>query len=146
MRSTAAQAQDVPNGCLVEQPALAPLLRTQAMMMGCVISTDGPHEWMECVDAHGLACARMHLLPDTDYLAWDALIGCGQRMADFQVFAPRLEPSPDSAQMLRFRSYWLAGLRVLGADVACTPSRLSLDLAGRIARDEALSLQPSDRQ
>lgn len=143
MRSTAKQMIEMPSGVLVEALPLAPLMRTNWMMMASVITVDGPREWLECFDAHGCECARMHLLPDTDYLAWDALLGCGEPFADVQLLPLASDPSPASAQMLRFHTYRLAGLRVLGADLRCRTSRLSKDLAGRIARAEALPLRLS---
>lgn len=141
MRSTAAQMVNMPSGFLVEALPLAPLMRTHWMMMASAVTVDGPREWMECFDTHGRECARMYLLPDTDYLAWDAMPGCGESVADLQLLPLASDPSPASAQVLRFHTYCLAGLRLLGADLACRTSRLSRDLAGRIARDEALPLQ-----
>lgn len=140
MRTTALEPLGVPNRCLVDNALLAPLLRTHTIRIACAITTEGPREWIDCLDGQDLPCARMHLLPDTDYLAWDALAGCGHPIAELKTTTSALEGSPVSARMLRFRTYPLAGLRVLAADDAGTLSRLSRDLAGRIARDEVLPL------
>lgn len=141
MRSSAAQMLNMPSGFLVEALPLAPLMRTQWITVASVITVEGPREWLACFDAHGHECARLHLLPDTDYLAWDALLGGCDTGADLPLSALACDRSPASAQMLRFRSYALAGLCVLGADMCCRTSRLSRQLAGRIAYDEALPLQ-----
>lgn len=141
MRSCAKPMANLPRGFLVEAMPLAPLLRAHWLVMASVITVDGPREWIDCVDADHGACARVHLLPDTDYLAWDALLGCGDMAADFPAAVPASAPLPASAQMLHFHTYRMAGLEVLGAELAATASTLSRDLASRIALDEALPLQ-----
>lgn len=133
--------RNMPRGFLVEAPPLAPLVRANWLVMASEITVDGPREWIDCVDADHRTCARMHLLPDTDYLAWDALLDCGDIVPDFPAVVSASAASPASAQMLRFHTWRMAGLQVLGAELAATASMLSRDLAGRIAREEALPLQ-----
>lgn len=139
MRSGAQPVVNMPKGFLVEAMSLAPLLRASWLVLASEITVDGPREWIDCMDADHHACARMHLLPDTDYLAWDALLGCGDKVPDFPAAAST--PSAASAQMVRFHSRRMAGLQMLGAELAAHSSTLSRELAGRIARDEALPLQ-----
>ena len=64
-------------GWLVTRQDLAPLLQTEELRASSMIGADGPREWIDCLDASGAFCARLHLLPDTDYLAWDALLTGG---------------------------------------------------------------------
>ncbi len=141
MRSAVEQVMNLPQGYLVEAMPLAPMIRAHWLMKASMITVDGPREWMEWLEADGRSCARMYLLPDTDYPAWDALLGCDDRVPAFRAAVPASEPSPISAQILRFHTYPIAGLQVLGAELVTTVTTLSRDLAGRIARDEALPLR-----
>ncbi|MEP7186282.1 MAG: hypothetical protein ABI767_10635 [Rhodanobacter sp.] len=139
LRSDAKPVVEMPRGFLVEAMSLAPLLRARWLVIASQITVDGPREWIDCISADHQACARMYLLPDTDYLAWDALLGCGDRVAESPAFASA--PAAASAQMLHFHARRMAGLQMLGAELATMSSTLSKDLAGRIARYEALPLQ-----
>lgn len=133
--------REMPTGLLVETMQLAPLLQVRWVVAASSITSEGPREWIECVDRDGHQCARLHLLPDTDYLAWDALLTSGE-----SVPAPRparwpRNPRPASAQLLHFHMRRLAGLRVLGAEGAPGISMLGRHLAVQIAQAEAVSLQ-----
>jgi hypothetical protein len=133
-------AQALPRGVLVEAMQLAPLLQTRRLVAASAITVEGPREWIDCVDREGRICARLHLLPDTDYLAWDRLLACGKPMVATPARWLR-PPRPASARVLRFQWRRLAGLGVLGADMADGISPLSRQLAGQIARAEAVPLQ-----
>jgi len=50
------------------------LARPGALSHACAVTLDGPREWITVHDQAGIARCRLHLLPDTDYLAWDALV------------------------------------------------------------------------
>lgn len=132
---------DMPPGLLVEARALAPLLQTRRLVAASTITVDGPREWIECMDRHDRVCARLHLLPDTDYLAWDALMACAGPTVLSKPARWSRHSRPASAQLLRFHTRWLGGLRVLGAEVTRQVSPLSCHLAGQIARAEAVPLQ-----
>lgn len=127
------------SGVLVESIELAPLLHTRALAAASAITADGPREWIECLDAGDRVQARLYLLPDTDYLAWDALhVGAGPALVD----AGRAGAVPcrsARARLLRFRVHHVAGLLVLGAETGVAASPLGRELAARIARDEAVS-------
>ncbi len=134
---------------LIDHPVLAPLARcADARAYHVVTSGGGPREWIEFRDAANEPLAKLFLLPDTDYLAWDEMSArCG--------FAPPVvSPSRWSAHTAFLRSAfarlgatWRAHvfsfeltrmpwLRTLDAR---TPLRLSLfgvELARAIARDE----------
>lgn len=126
-------------GLLVEALQLAPLLQTRRLVAGCMITVEGPREWIECVDGQDRACARLYLLPDTDYLAWDSLLLGGEPMALPACQSRHAHPA--NAQVLRFHARRLAGLDVLGAEASEEVSSLSRQLAGHIARAEAVPLQ-----
>jgi hypothetical protein len=122
-------------GVLLESMVLAPLQRCDAWWAASAITVDGPREWIECRDADGQASARLYLLPDTDYLAWDALqAGAGAGPACEPMTAAPWRPA--GAHLLRFHTRALAGLQVFGAERSRSLSPLSRQLAGRILRDE----------
>ncbi|TAM58388.1 MAG: hypothetical protein EPN49_12615 [Rhodanobacter sp.] len=132
----------MPRGLLAEDAVLAPLLQTHWLLAASVVTSEGPREWVECVDRHGHLRARLYLLPDTDYLAWDMLLAGGKPVAvPMQAWWPRNGRS-GSAQLLRFHVRRLAGLRVLGCETAMSVSALSRHLAERVAGVEALSWRP----
>jgi len=141
MPMAAKPARDMPVGMLVESPSLLPLLQTCRLVAASTITVEGPREWIECVDRkhHRLAC--LHLLPDTDYFAWDALLECARTMTAAKPAHGVGHVRPASARVLRFHLRGLAGLRVLGADDVVPVSPLSRRLAGQIARAEAVPLQ-----
>lgn len=142
MRPGGSTVRELPRGLLVEAMQLVPLLQTRWLMAASMITVEGPREWIECMDREGRACARLHLLPDTDYLAWDRLLAGDGPMPAVKPAHWLRHPRPASAQVLRFHTRRLAGLDVLGAEATAAVSPLSRQLAGRIARAEAVSLQP----
>lgn len=140
MRPCRSAGWEMPHGLLVEAMQLAPLLQTRWLVAASVITVEGPREWIECVDRDGRPCARLHLLPDTDYLAWDGLLTGGEPVtAAVSTHWPR-QLRPASARLLRFHTRRLAGLVVLGVELSGQVSSLSRQLAGQIARAEAVPL------
>jgi hypothetical protein len=128
-------SQVPPAGCLVENVELAPLMCTHYVGLTCAITAEGPREWLDCVSAEGDTLARIYLLPDTDYLAWDGLFA-GATSVD----APdRRAPDRDwlracRARVLSFQRRRLVGFDVLGA------REVSISSLGRgVARDIAVS-------
>jgi hypothetical protein len=145
MQPRVSAIEEIPRGLLVETMQLAPLLRTHYLVAASAITSEGPREWIECVDRHGHLCARLYLLPDTDYLAWDALPPSAEAMtvsttAPMHASWPRNTRSV-SAHLLRFHWRQLAGLDVLGAEAAVPVSMLSRHLVGQVAGAEAVSLR-----
>lgn len=131
--------ENLPRGLLAAQRECLPLLRVHWLVAASVVGSDGPREWLECRDRSGAPCARLHLLPDTDYLAWDALLAAGVPVPGAQ------RSRPDamrvlSAQLLRFRCRRLAGLEMLDALPAAPVSGLGGALAQAIARAECVAL------
>ncbi|HTV86999.1 MAG TPA: hypothetical protein VME63_16485 [Dyella sp.] len=131
-----------PPGILVAQRAFAPLLDTRWLCATSVVTDDGPREWWECIDRSGRPRARLHLLPDTDYLAWDAVTASHD--ADIAPSAARAGQwlRPDSARVVHFRLRPFAGLDVLEQVPAASLSPLGSRVAAQIARAEAATLQP----
>ena len=125
-------------GWLAEGEDLAPLLHTQWLLASCVIGADGPREWLECVDAAGRLRARLHLLPDTDYLAWDVLLSAAVP-AGAPAFRRVQRPfRAAGARLLHFTQRRLGNMDVLGGRDAAQLSALGRDIAQEVLRAEAL--------
>jgi len=136
-----AAMDEPPPGWLVEQCELAPLLHTYWLVAAGMVGDDGPREWLECLDRRGELCARLHLLPDTDYLAWDALLASGVPVPARTPPRGRRLFRPAAARVARFRCRHLGGLVALSHSDAASVSALGRDIAGRIAHAEAVELQ-----
>ena len=135
----AAMADGTVPGLLVGRRELAPLLRVRWLVAASAIGSDGPHEWLECRAGDGRLCARLHLLPDSDYLGWDALLAAG---APVQA-APGPRPGDErmaAARLLEFRCQRVAGIDLLDASPAAEISTLGSGIARGIARVEGLVL------
>ncbi len=128
--------RELPPGVLLQSICLAPLLACCTLFGASTITVDGPREWIECQDEDGQTRARLYLLPDTDYLAWDALhAGACSTSAGIPP-AVTIPWRANSARLLRFHTRALAGLQVLGAESSGALSPLSRGLAARIVQDE----------
>jgi len=126
-------------GLLAGGRELAPLLRVHWLVAASAIGSDGPHEWLECHARDGRLCARLHLLPDSDYLGWDGLLAAG--VAAHAAHGPR--PGDEriaAARLLEFRCRRVAGLDLLDALPAASISTLGDGIARGIARAEGLAL------
>jgi len=129
-------------GLLVAQPAFAPLLDAHWLIAVSVVTDDGPREWCECVDQLGRARARWHLLPDTDYLAWDALTASCMPYSAQSPFIDAQPLRPDHASVVNFSLREMAGMLLLEQDTYVSLSSLGDRIAARIAHAESASLQP----
>lgn len=138
--SAVAMPDDLPARVVVTQPTFAPLLGTYWLTATSVVTDDGPREWLECLDHLGRPRARLHLLPDTDYLAWDALIGSCEPDCHPPVVSGLPLRRPDNAAVVNFHVRELAGLHVLGQGGSTLLSPLSGRIAERIARAESALL------
>lgn len=127
-------------GLLAGRCELAPLLRVHWLVAASAIGSDGPHEWLECRTRDGGLCARLHLLPDSDYLGWDALQAVGVPVRAAGGTRPD-DPRVESARLLEFRCRRLAGFELLDAVPASRVSTLGGEIARGIARAEGLALR-----
>jgi hypothetical protein len=137
---------------LLEHPSLGALSQCADTHAHHAVTPLGPREWLSFHDRAGDPLAKMFLLPDTDYLAWDEMTA-----------ACRLTPSssPTSrwnahgaflrgalarlghtwrARLLTFELRRLPWLRTLDARAPLRISLLGLELARAIARDEGAEL------
>lgn len=137
---------------LLEHPALAPLTQCVSAAAHTQITSHGPREWLCFRDAGGEAQARMFLLPDTDYLAWDEMSAAADlapaivESARWHAHAAFLHSALArlgtrwQARLLAFESHRLPWLRTLGAKPPLRLSLLGLELARLIARGEGAEL------
>lgn len=129
-----------PHALLLGQAELQPLLRTCWLAAAGMVTTDGPYEWIECVDCSGAIRARLHLLPDTDYLAWDLLLAGGEAVPPPACWRGSRSFRPISAQLWCFRWRQLACLSLLEGCAASQVSGVGQRVAREVARAEALPL------
>ncbi|MGP1667578.1 MAG: hypothetical protein ACTS5I_17085 [Rhodanobacter sp.] len=127
-------------GLLLGSAELLPLLGTHWVAGAGIITTDGPHEWIECVDRRGVIRARLHLLPDTDYLAWDELLATGKSVPEPACWRGPRRFRATRAQLCSFRLHPLAGLQVLDYEAAPMVSMPGCDVARQVAEAEAVPL------
>lgn len=123
---------------LVESVGLAPLQHVRTLVAASAITPEGPREWVECLCANGRLMARLYLLPDTDYLAWDALHAATDAPRERSARTATASWHPTCAWLVRFRLRHLAGMQLLGSDAGTGASWLGRTLAARIARDEVV--------
>lgn len=142
LHNTTAQVitEALPPGLLVTDRALAPLLDVRWLMATSAVTEDGPREWLECMDRFGRSRARLHLLPDTDYLAWEALMAMHESPLQPPVSPGTPLLRPDSASIVNFCLRKLAALVVLEGNAATELSPLGHHVASHIAHAESVSL------
>jgi hypothetical protein len=130
----------LPPGLLVTERTLAPLLDVRWLMATSAVTEDGPREWLDCMDRFGRPRARLHLLPDTDYLAWEALMAMHESPLQSPVSANAPSLRADSASVVNFRLREFAGLIVLQGNAHAELSPLGHRVAAHIAHAESVSL------
>ncbi len=133
---------------LLEDPALAALADCVTVNALCSVTSSGPREWLEFRDVHNVAIAKLYLLPETDYLAWDAMLsGCGacavavprrgwHAHAAFMRGAFTRLGAAWQARIVRLPLLRLSCLSVLGLRPPEFASSLGRRLAGAIVEDE----------
>ncbi|RAO77083.1 hypothetical protein [Dyella jiangningensis] len=133
----------VPAGWLAARCELAPVLRSDALIVSSMIGADGPREWIDCVDGQGRFCARVHLLPDTDYLAWDALLAGSQPLPATPLCPDQMACRAASAELVCFRTRRLGQLDLLETLRLGHLSALGRHIAHEAARTAAVELEPA---
>lgn len=133
-RMTAFDRECASRGWLLARSELAPLLRVEELRVSSMIGASGPREWIDGIDAGGHFCVRLHLLPDTDYLAWDALLEHASPLPAAPLCPGALSCSAGSANIVCFRTRRFAGFDVLDATPLRQVSLLGHDIAREAAR------------
>ncbi|MFL6588423.1 MAG: Hemin transport protein [Luteimonas sp.] len=114
------------------------------------LDLDGMHESLRFFDADDACCWQLHLLPDSDFLAWERLAGhlprcsevahggIGERL--WRSLAQRIRGGAWDASVLRFQAVPAAdeGGPMLVASLG-TLSPLGIDCARRIARGNGIT-------
>jgi hypothetical protein len=119
------------------------LFSTHELLASSMISADGPREWIDCMDGLGRPCARLHLLPDTDYFAWDALLADSRPLPAVPLRLERLACRAASATLLHFRHRQLGALQLLETLPLAQVSALGRGIARDVARAAAVELEPA---
>ncbi|MBB6242824.1 MULTISPECIES: hypothetical protein [unclassified Rhodanobacter] len=133
----------LPNGLLSESPLLTPLLRTSYLRVLGMVSADGPREWIECLDVRGEILAELHLLPDTDYLAWDNLPSESVTIDSVPRYGRARMFRGAATHLIRFRCQSLATITCLGEALPPRISSLGRVIAQAIAGAQPLLLHGS---
>jgi len=137
---------------LLDHPALDALARSTIATAHTQVTPHGPREWLAFRDASGETLAKLFLLPDTDYLAWDEMTAAA-------ALAPRIEEPARwhahaaflrqalarigtawQARLFTFEQRKLPWLQTLDARSPLRLSLLGLELARLIARSEGAEL------
>lgn len=145
---TAAQLAGLGPVLCVHRASEPPLLgwtRARRAVTSCGIDSDGFEEALLFYDDDDRCCWRLHLLPDSDFLAWDALCGLlptqpasdanagpGERL--WQRLAGRLRAGRWRCSVLRLHAVQLPKQACALALSNDTLTRTGLQAAQRIAR------------
>lgn len=137
---------------LLEHPDLTAIADATAICARSAVTPHGPREWLD-IDAGTKTIARLYLLPDTDYLAWDSMRAVLERDRAMPESGRRWQAhgtfmrcafarvrSAWQARVLRLPLLHLPCLQVLGARDADAVSTLGRQLAVAIVGDEYASL------
>jgi hypothetical protein len=141
LRTEADASARWPDGLLSESPLLTPMLRTRFLRVLGMVSADGPREWIECLDARGEILAQLHLLPDTDYLAWDNLPSDSAVIISLPRHGRAHLFHGAATHVIRFRCQPLANIVCLGEASPPRISPLGRVIAQAIAGSQPLLMQ-----
>lgn len=138
---------------LLDHPALARLGESVAATAHTQVTAHGPREWLAFRDGEGHTHAKLFLLPDSDYLAWDEMAAAfhlapanadqdpgWQAHTAFLRHALARIGSHWRARLLTFEHRALPWLQLLAARPPLRISLLGLELARGIARSEGAEL------
>jgi hypothetical protein len=138
---------------LLDHPALGGLADCATVKAFCAVTAHGPREWLEFDDAQGEAIARLYLLPDTDYLTWDAMLsGCAvttipmparqawRTPVAFMRSAFARRDVTWQGRLARLPMLRLIGLNVLGLRAPTPVSALGARIAHALAEESRVEL------
>ena len=137
---------------LLDHPALAVLARCSDVSACEAVTPNGPREWLAFASADGEPRAKLFLLPDSDFLAWDEMTAqcrsatTADAASRWSAHAAFLRSALARlaggwrARLLAFEQRRLPWLCTLDARPPLRISLLGLDLARAIARDEGAEL------
>lgn len=137
-REAECEASAPVRGWLVQAPNLRPLIGVTHVQCVSMVGARGPREWFDCLDATGQLRARIYLLPDTDYLAWDALIAAGTPVPEPHTRRSGYGYRRATARPVQFQCRTLPGLSLLQARDVVALSPLGRDVAEECAGTEVL--------
>lgn len=139
-------------GVRLAHPALTELGRCVTATAHTTVTPQGPREWLSFLDGAGDVRAKMFLLPDTDYLAWDEMTETAclrphrEDAAPWQAHAAFLRSAWArfghgwAARVLSFQASRMRWLHSLDARPPLRLSLIGIELAGAIARSENAEL------
>ncbi len=133
-------------------PEMSALRECASLSAHATVTPGGPREWLCLRDSRGAQLARMFLIPDTDYFAWDEM----SRTLRL-TYAPEsrmslcLHQALARAVLLRAGASWRAAILSFESDPAMSPhaltsrsplrlSRVGMALAEQVARDNGAEL------
>lgn len=137
---------------LLDHPALRTLASCRDVAACSTVTPHGPREWLCLRDGRGETRAKVYLLPDTDYLAWDELTAriapakCPPQVPAWHAHGAFLRSAfarfgaSWNARLLAFERKRLPWMDTLDARPPLRLSLLGLDLAHAIARSEGAEL------
>jgi hypothetical protein len=142
-----------PHGVLLlDHPALHALAGCASASAHTQVTSHGPREWLAFRDVNGEATAKMFLLPDTDYLAWDEMTAsmrlapCVEQPVRWHAHTAFLRSVCAQlggrwrARLLAFEQRRLPWLHTLDARPPLRLSLLGIELARAIAQGEGAEL------
>ena len=120
-----------------ETPDLQTLARPALLCHACAVTPDGPRESLSLCDDSGAARVRLHRLPETDPLAWEALLRGARALPGYR-HAPigRM----DRAKRLRFHIHRYGPCELLSTQPADTFGAFGWRTAQGLAASEGVPL------
>lgn len=152
-RRTSSRAMLGPGGLvLLDHLTLNALAGSAAVAAHTELTSHGPREWLSFRDAANHTVAKLYLLPDTDYLAWDEMLAAMHLEARVEEPAPACPhvallrnalariAAPARARVILFEHRRLPWLQTLHARAPLRLSLLGIELARAIASSEGADL------
>lgn len=139
LATTAPGASAATASLLVARIELAALQTMRWLVIGSRVDVDGPHEWIECRDGDGRLGLQCHLLPDTDYLGWEALANLAEPVTA-RSLPPLRDAPPSYLGVLDFHWRRHAGLDLVDASEVAEISPSGAETVRAVARAARLAV------